>query len=38
MDLLALQAADKFMITGGVLLAAVILDAATSRRRATVTR
>ena len=38
MDLLALQAADKFMITGGVLLAAVVLDAATSRRRATVTR
>jgi D-xylose transport system permease protein len=38
MDLLALQAADKFMITGGVLLAAVVLDAATSRRRKAVTR
>jgi D-xylose transport system permease protein len=38
MDLLALQSADKFMITGGVLLAAVVLDAATSRRRKAVTR
>jgi D-xylose transport system permease protein len=33
MDLLALQSPDKFMITGGVLLAAVVLDAATSGRR-----
>jgi D-xylose transport system permease protein len=38
MDLLALESPTKFMITGGVLLAAVILDAATSRRRATVTK
>ena len=27
MDLLGLQSSDKFMITGGVLLAAVVLDA-----------
>jgi D-xylose transport system permease protein len=33
MDLLALESPTKFMITGGVLLAAVILDAVTSGRR-----
>ena len=38
MDLLALEASTKNIITGAVLLAAVILDAATNRRRATVTR
>jgi D-xylose transport system permease protein len=38
MDLLALESPTKFMITGGVLLAAVILDAVTSRRRSAVTR
>jgi D-xylose transport system permease protein len=38
MDLLALESPTKFMITGGVLLAAVILDALTSGRRQSVTR
>ena len=38
MDLLALESPTKFMITGGVLLAAVVLDAATSKRRKAVTR
>jgi D-xylose transport system permease protein len=33
MDLLALASSIKFMITGGVLLAAVTLDAVTRRRR-----
>jgi D-xylose transport system permease protein len=33
MDLLALQSSVKFMVTGGVLLLAVSLDAITSRRR-----
>ncbi|MGZ5376113.1 MAG: sugar ABC transporter permease, partial [Solirubrobacterales bacterium] len=33
MDLLGLQSSVKFMITGGVLLAAVTLDALTRRRR-----
>ncbi len=32
MDLLELESPTKFIITGGVLLAAVVLDAATSRR------
>jgi D-xylose transport system permease protein len=36
MDLLELDSPTKFMITGGVLLAAVILDAATSRKSATI--
>ena len=35
MDLLELDSPTKFMITGGVLLAAVVLDAATSRKSAT---
>jgi D-xylose transport system permease protein len=35
MDLLELDSPTKFIITGGVLLAAVILDAATSRKSAT---
>ncbi|MEH3054238.1 MAG: sugar ABC transporter permease [Patulibacter minatonensis] len=34
MDLLALESSVKFMVTGGVLLGAVALDAATSGRRA----
>jgi len=34
MDLLGLQSSVKFMITGGVLLAAVTLDAVTRRQRA----
>ena len=38
MDLLQLESPTKFIITGGVLLAAVILDAATSRKSATATR
>jgi D-xylose transport system permease protein len=38
MDLLALEPSTKNIITGAVLLAAVVLDAATNRRRATVTR
>jgi len=38
MDLLELDSPTKFMITGGVLLAAVVLDAATSRKRATASR
>jgi D-xylose transport system permease protein len=38
MDLLALESPTKFMITGGVLLAAVILDALTSGKRRSVTR
>jgi D-xylose transport system permease protein len=38
MDLLELDAPTKFMITGGVLLAAVILDASTSRRSASASR
>jgi D-xylose transport system permease protein len=38
MDLLELDSPTKFIITGGVLLAAVILDAATSRKSATATR
>jgi D-xylose transport system permease protein len=33
MDLLGLQSADKFMITGGVLLAAVVLDAVIRNER-----
>ncbi len=33
MDLLALESSVKFMVTGGVLLGAVALDAATSSRR-----
>jgi D-xylose transport system permease protein len=36
MDLLGLQSSVKFMITGGVLLAAVTLDALTRRQRAAV--
>jgi D-xylose transport system permease protein len=38
MDLLELDSPTKFIITGGVLLAAVILDAATSRKSATAGR
>jgi D-xylose transport system permease protein len=38
MDLLALSSAVKFMITGGVLLAAVTIDSATRLRRQTVRR
>jgi D-xylose transport system permease protein len=38
MDLLELDSPTKFMITGAVLLAAVILDASTSRRSATAGR
>ena len=38
MDLLELDSPTKFMITGGVLLAAVVLDAVTSRKGATATR
>jgi D-xylose transport system permease protein len=38
MDLLELDSPTKFMITGGVLLAAVVLDAATSRRKVTASR
>jgi D-xylose transport system permease protein len=38
MDLLALEPSTKNIITGAVLLAAVVLDAATNRRRATVSR
>jgi D-xylose transport system permease protein len=38
MDLLALESPTKFMITGGVLLAAVVLDAATRKRRQAVRR
>jgi D-xylose transport system permease protein len=38
MDLLNLESPTKFMITGGVLLLAVILDAATSRKSATAGR
>jgi D-xylose transport system permease protein len=34
MDLLALESSVKYMVTGGVLLGAVALDAATSSRRA----
>jgi D-xylose transport system permease protein len=34
MDLLALQSSVKFMVTGGVLLAAVIVDALARRQRA----
>jgi D-xylose transport system permease protein len=33
MDLLGLESSDKFMVTGGVLLAAVSLDAIGCRRR-----
>jgi ABC-type xylose transport system permease subunit len=33
MDLLGLQSSDKFMITGGVLLAAVVLDAVIRNER-----
>jgi D-xylose transport system permease protein len=33
MDLLALQSSVKFMVTGGVLLAAVIVDAIARRQR-----
>jgi D-xylose transport system permease protein len=33
MDLLALPSSTKFMITGGVLLVAVTIDAVTRRRR-----
>jgi D-xylose transport system permease protein len=38
MDLLELDSPTKFIITGGVLLAAVVLDAATSRRSPSATR
>ena len=38
MDLLELDSPTKFMITGGVLLAAVVLDASTSRKSATAGR
>ena len=38
MDLLQLESPTKFIITGGVLLTAVILDAATSRRSAGASR
>jgi D-xylose transport system permease protein len=34
MNLLAVQSSVQFMVTGGVLLAAVVLDAVASRRRA----
>jgi D-xylose transport system permease protein len=33
MDLLAYSSDTKFMVTGAVLLGAVVVDAATSRRR-----
>jgi D-xylose transport system permease protein len=33
MDLLALQSSTKYMITGGVLLLAVTIDAVARRRR-----
>jgi ABC-type xylose transport system permease subunit len=33
MDLLALQSSVKFMVTGGVLVAAVIVDAPARRNR-----
>ncbi len=33
MDLLALESSVKFMVTGGVLLAAVIVDALARRQR-----
>jgi D-xylose transport system permease protein len=33
MDLLALQSSVKFMVTGGVLLAAVVIDALARRQR-----
>jgi D-xylose transport system permease protein len=36
MDLLGLESSVKFMITGGVLLAAVTLDALTRRQRSQV--
>ena len=38
MDLLALQSSVKFMVTGGVLLAAVIVDAIARRQRAAIGR
>jgi D-xylose transport system permease protein len=38
MDLLALQSSVKYMVTGGVLLAAVSIDALTSKRRAATKR
>jgi D-xylose transport system permease protein len=38
MDLLALQSSVKFMVTGGVLLAAVIVDAVARRQRAAIAR
>jgi D-xylose transport system permease protein len=38
MDLLALASAIKFMVTGGVLAAAVIIDAVARRQRQRVTR
>jgi D-xylose transport system permease protein len=38
MDLLALQSSVKFMVTGGVLLAAVIVDAIARRQRQAVGR
>jgi D-xylose transport system permease protein len=38
MDLLALESSVKFMVTGGVLAAAVSLDALTQRRRAGIRR
>jgi ABC-type xylose transport system permease subunit len=34
MDLLGLQSSDKFMITGGVLLVAVVIDALIRNERA----
>ena len=37
MDLLALESSVKFMVTGGVLLAAVIVDALAQRNRRAVT-
>jgi D-xylose transport system permease protein len=33
MDLLALESSVKFMVTGGVLLAAVVIDAVARMRR-----
>jgi len=38
MDLLALQSSVKYMVTGGVLLAAVIVDAIARRQRAAIGR
>ena len=38
MDLLAVQSSVKFMVTGGVLLAAVTIDAVSRRGRASAGR